>query len=322
MNEAILPSMRATPPPEAPGVYADLGELMRLRYRSSGLSFLPRQPLHSILAGRHASRLRGRGLNFEEIRRYLPGDDIRQMDWKVTARTRVPHTRVYTEEHGRTALLVVDQRLSMFFGSKTNFKSVTAAEAAALAAWTILGMKDEVAGIVFGDAGFEALPAGGSNGAVMRLLGKIVEYNRALSFSAGIRPAPEMLNVALHRAEQLAKHDTLVILVSDGSGGDGETNAVLSRIAAHNDVMVVLIHDPLEMDLPKAGPRVFAAGDLQLEADTSKKSLRETFHDDFQERLEAAKHFLIQREVPIMPISTDEDVAKQVRRLLGQARRR
>ena len=68
------------------GVYADLDALIRLQYKATGFSFLPRQPMHSILAGRHASRLRARGLNFEEIRRYLPGDDIRAMDWKVTAR--------------------------------------------------------------------------------------------------------------------------------------------------------------------------------------------------------------------------------------------
>ena len=85
------------------GVYANLTELMKLEFKAQGFSFLPKQPVHSILAGRHASRLRGRGLNFEEIRRYLPGDDIRNMDWRVTARLRKPHVRVYTEERDRPA---------------------------------------------------------------------------------------------------------------------------------------------------------------------------------------------------------------------------
>ena len=92
--------------------------------------FRPRQPVHSLLAGRHASRLRGRGLAFEELRPYLPGDDIRTMDWHVTARTGKPHVRVYTEEKDRPVLLVVDQRQNMFFGSKRAMKSVAAAEAA------------------------------------------------------------------------------------------------------------------------------------------------------------------------------------------------
>ncbi len=318
MNEALLPVMKAAPAAEAAGVYATVDQLARLRYRSRGFSFLPRQPVHSILAGRHASRLRGRGLNFEEIRRYLPGDDIRQMDWKVTARTRVPHVRVYTEEHGRPALLVVDQRLAMFFGSRKDFKSVSAAEVAALAAWRVIAMKDVVGAIIVGDADCEVVPTGGSEGHVMRLLGRVVDWNRRLSLDAGITPGPQMLNAALRRAEQIAKHDALVILISDGSGADEETSKRLSRIARHNDVMVALVSDPLEMDLPDAGPRIFASGEMQLEADTGKRALREAFRKDFEQQVETARKFLIQREVPLMPIRTDEDVAMQVRRLLGQ----
>ena len=105
---------------------------------ATGLRFLPRQPARSVLHGRHGSRLRGRGLNFEELRNYLPGDDVRAIDWKVTARTGQPHVRVVTEERDRPTLIVVDQRMSMFFGSQLNMKSVTAAEAAALAAFAIL----------------------------------------------------------------------------------------------------------------------------------------------------------------------------------------
>ena len=99
-------------------VYANLDELVRLQFKASGFSYLPRQPVHSVLSGRHASRLRGRGLNFEELRNYQPGDDIRTIDWKVTARTRQAHVRVYTEEKDRPVWLLVDQRLPMFFGSR------------------------------------------------------------------------------------------------------------------------------------------------------------------------------------------------------------
>ena len=111
-------------------VYVNLHQLVRLQHRATGLSFLPRQPVHSLLSGRHASRIRGRGLNFEEIRAYHAGDDVRTIDWKVTARTRSPHTRVFTEERDRAALLLVDQRIGMFYGTRVNMKSVTAAEAA------------------------------------------------------------------------------------------------------------------------------------------------------------------------------------------------
>ncbi|UGX98167.1 DUF58 domain-containing protein [Bradyrhizobium barranii subsp. barranii] len=100
------------------GVYVGLHDLIALEYRGRKVSFLPRQPVHSLLSGRFASRMRGRGLNFEEIRDYRPGDDVRSIDWKVTARLRKPHIRVFNEERDRQTILVVDQRLSMFFGSR------------------------------------------------------------------------------------------------------------------------------------------------------------------------------------------------------------
>ena len=141
-----------------PRVHVTLQHLRNLEGSSRGLTFLPRSNAASALNGRHASRLRGRGLNFEEMRDYLPGDDIRSIDWKATARTGSPHVRVFTEERDRPALLVVDQRMCMFFGSELNMKSTTAAEAAAMAAFRILDAGDRLGGIVFDDNGQKELP--------------------------------------------------------------------------------------------------------------------------------------------------------------------
>ena len=137
--------------PIDPGVYVDLEHLIALEQRGRKVSLLPRQPVHSLLSGRYASRMRGRGLNFEEIRDYRTGDDVRSIDWKVTARLQSPHVRVFNEERDRQGLLIVDQRLSMFFGSRRAMKSVTAAEIAAVVAWRILNVGDRVGGIVFND---------------------------------------------------------------------------------------------------------------------------------------------------------------------------
>src|SRR5690348_5460454 len=95
--------------------FASLDRLLALKHRARGFSFLPRQPVHSLLVGRHASRLRGRGLNFEQLRHYFEGDDTRTIDWMATARLGSPHVRVYTEERDRPVLLVVDQRSTLFF---------------------------------------------------------------------------------------------------------------------------------------------------------------------------------------------------------------
>ncbi|MBV8865034.1 MAG: DUF58 domain-containing protein, partial [Acidobacteriaceae bacterium] len=93
------------------GAYVEFESLVELQYKARGFSFLPRQPIHSLLSGRHSSHMRGRGLDFEELRAYLPGDDIRMMDWRVTARMQKPFVRVFTEERDRPAVLAVDQRI-------------------------------------------------------------------------------------------------------------------------------------------------------------------------------------------------------------------
>jgi len=304
-------------PSSAPGVYADLGELARLQFKARGFSFLPRQPVHSLLAGRHASRLRGRGLNFEEIRRYLPGDDIRQIDWKATVRTRKTQTRVFTEERERTVLLLVDQRITMFFGSVRNMKSVTAAEAAALAAWRVLAQQDRVGALVFNDSHISEIRPQRSQTTVMQILHAVIEQNHALSCDTGIRSNGTMFNEVLRRCERLAKHDCLVCIISDSFGSDDETRHLLTRIAAHNDVLFVFIFDPLEAELPDAGPLVFGDGVRQLEVDTGNWKLCDRFREAFAEQRAAGRKFLLQRETPVLPLSTSTSVVDQVRHQLG-----
>lgn len=310
--------------PATPGVYASLDALMRLQFHARGFSFLPRQPIHSLLAGRHASRLRGRGLDFDEIRRYQPGDDIRQIDWKVTVRTRKTHTRVFNEERERSVLLVVDQRLTMFFGSVRDMKSVTAAEVAALAAWRVLAQQDRVGALVFNDAEIAEVRPQRSRRSVMQILHAVLEQNHALALNdnaAGRRANAGMFNEALRRCERLAKHDCLVCIISDGAGHDEETRRLMTRIAQHNDVLFVFIFDPLEADLPDAGTLVFGDGARQLEIDSGNRGLRERFRDGFAAERAAGRRFLLQRETPVLPLSTAQGVVEQLRHQLGGARR-
>ncbi|WP_439133439.1 DUF58 domain-containing protein [Pseudomaricurvus sp.] len=299
------------------GVYTRLEDLVGMRHRAQGFSFLPKQPVHSLLAGRHSSRLRGRGLNFEEIRQYQVGDDIRQIDWKVTARTRKTHSRVYTEERERTTLLVVDQRITMFFGSVRQMKSVTAAEAAALGAWRVLAQQDRVGALIFNDSDIVEVRPQRSHSAVIRILQAIVKQNHALSVTAGVRSNPQMFNEALRRCDRLAKHDCLVCIISDGHGQDEETRHLITRIARHNDILFGFVHDPLEGELPNAGPLVFEDGEDQLEIDTTQRSLQERFRDDFATTRSRGRRFLLQRETPVIPLSTAEEVTDQIRRRLG-----
>jgi uncharacterized protein (DUF58 family) len=319
---SVFPNVRPrSVPTELKGVYADFDDLIRLQHQVSGFSFLPKQPITSLLSGRHASRLRGRGLNFEEIRRYLPGDDIRSMDWKVTARTKKPHTRVYTEERDRPAILVVDQRLSMFFGSQVAMKSVTAAETAALAAWRAMSMGDRVGALVFNDTDISEIKPHRSRKSVTHVLQTVTQYNHTLKIDAGIKTSPEMLNQVLKKVMHLAKHDYLVCIISDLNGANSETERLVSLIAGHNDLIVCLMYDQLETQLPKGGTLVVSDGELQLEIDTSKGRVQKDFAEIFDVRLQKIKEWLSKRGIPILPLSTSEGVAQQVRHLLGYSPR-
>jgi uncharacterized protein (DUF58 family) len=298
--------------------YVELADLLKLRYQAQGFSYLPKQPIHSLLSGSHASRLRGRGLNFEEIRSYLPGDDIRNIDWKVTARLGKPHTRVYTEERDRPALMLVDQRINMFFGSTGSTKSATAAEVAAVSAWRVLSVGDRPGALVFDDSTIESVRPHRSETRVLELLNVVLGKNRALRVDADVERNGAQINEVLRTANAMASHDYLIVLISDLDGGDDETARLMTRLAEHNDVMVLFIYDPLEAELPESGKLVISDGDLQLQLDGGDVDLRQRFREDFQSRLDTARSLLLKRQVPVLPISTVRPVIEQVRDHLGQ----
>jgi uncharacterized protein (DUF58 family) len=309
---------RAGAPARDPRIYADLDQLIRIQFEAQGFSFLPRQPVHSILHGRHASRMRGRGLNFEELRGYVPGDDIRTVDWKASARAGEPQVRVYTEERDRPVWLLVNQRQSMFFGSRERTKSVTAAEAAALAAWRVLGAGDRVGAMIFDDHDIVTVRPQRSRDQVMRILGAIVDKNHALG-ADDRRPAnPGMINTVLRQLLPLAAHDCLICLIGDGGGVDRETQELVTRLNAHNDCLVAMIYDPLEQTLPRAGQLTAREGDRQLTFDSSSQKLQDGFAADFAERLAWLQQISLHQAIPLLPIDTVSPVAAQIRELLGQ----
>jgi len=299
-----------------PGVYANLDDLIRIQFKARDFSFLPQQPVSSVLSGRYASRLRGRGLNFEEIRRYLPGDDIRTMDWKVTARTRSPHVRVYTEEKDRAVLLIVDQRINMYFGTRDKLKSVTAAQLAALGAWRAVDVGDRVGAVVFNDTELADIRPQRSQKTIMSILGTVVRMNHALQADAQVEPNPGMLNRALEKALQLVPHDALVVMISDFFGVDGQTERLTARMAEHNDVLGLLVHDPLRLRPAKQNLTV-SDGSLQMEIDFADKRVREKLARDYREEQEHITHFLNRLAAPLLMVSNEGDVVDQVRRLLG-----
>jgi uncharacterized protein (DUF58 family) len=301
----------------SPGVYVDLEQLIALEQPGRKVSFLPKQPVHSLLSGRFASRMRGRGLNFEEIRDYRAGDDVRSIDWKVTARLQKPHVRVFNEERDRQALLVVDQRLAMFFGSRLAMKSFTAAQAAAIGAWRVLDVGDRVGAIVFNDTDLVEIKARRSRATVLQILSAIVAQNQALGVGRGLVTAPVMLNTALEHATRRALHDATIIVISDFDGADDATRTMVGAMTRHNDVVAMLVHDPLQSDLPASAAMTVTDGELQIELKVGHDSVRRSIMQATEARTKGVFAWTRELGIPVLPLSAAEETAPQLRRLLG-----
>ncbi|MEJ5018775.1 DUF58 domain-containing protein [Ochrobactrum vermis] len=301
------------------GAYITTQQLVALERQARDLTFVQKKRSHQLLAGRLHSLMRGRGLSFEELREYLPGDDVRSIDWRVTARTGRPVVRVYSEEKERPALLVVDQRINMFFGSRRSMKSVAAAEAAILAAWRILGSGDRIGGIVFNDVEISEIKPHRSRNAVIALADKIADANGRLRADYEQKPNPVALDDALKHAASIAHHDFLVLIVSDFDGHSDATRQALIELAMRNDVVCLLIYDPFMLELPTVGDIVVSSGQLQAELPLGQQHVRKSIDSFARER--ARELFTWQHELglPMLPISAAEETAPQLRNLLGQS---
>lgn len=305
----------AAPSPE---VQVHIKDLMALEPAARGLGFFSRQPVRSILAGQHGSRLRGRGLDFEELRRYLPGDDLRQLDWRASQRLGKPYVRTYSEERDRPALVVVDQRMGMYFGSVRSFKSVVAARIAALSAWMAYLAGDRVGGLVFSDAGIDNVRPLRSRERIQALFAAIARRSQSMGADQPDVDASGRLNEALQGALAHAPHDCLVCLISDFAGADDATLRLLRTLAAHNDVVATLVYDPLALRIPLSGRLVVTQGELQVEVAADRKQVHEPLSDFFSGRLHDVAELLRRSRVPLLSIDTADDTVAQLRRELGR----
>lgn len=233
------------------GAFVDLAELVRLNRPSQQLSLRTAPRRAAQLSGNWQSRILGRGLDFAEVREYQAGDDIRTMDWRVTARTGKAHTRLFTEERERPIILAADLRSPMFFGSQQCFKSVTAAGALSLLAWAAQQHRDRVGGLVIGDrAHREIRPKAGKRG-VLSLLHSLEEFSHKLD-----NPAAEheqSMEDLLHKLQRVGKPGSAIYLASDFHDFNRKSAQLLHQIVRHAQLTLLFISDPLEWQLPAGG---------------------------------------------------------------------
>jgi uncharacterized protein (DUF58 family) len=274
---------------------------------------------HQQLAGRMNSAMRGRGLTFEELRDYLSGDDIRSIDWRVTARTTKPVVRIYSEEKERPAFIIVDQRVNMFFGSRRSMKSVTAAEAAMLCAWRILGSGDRVGGIVFNDTQTDEVKPHRSRNAVVAFADHVARMNSDLRAELSTQSAGSQLDAQLEKVTNIAHHDHLVVVVSDFDGHTPRTRDLLLRLSSRNDVICILVFDPFLLELPKSGNLVVSGDGGQAELALRTDGVRSSIDAFARKRGRELLAWQTELGLPMLPVSAAEETAPQLRRLLEQS---
>ncbi len=302
-------------------IVTTLDDLMRFEYLVAPGRILPDKPIYSILAGRHAARMRGRGLDFEEVRQYVAGDDVRTIDWRVTARSETTYSKVYNEEKERPTFVVLDQGPAMFFGSVRYVKSVTAAHVAALAAFYTLRRGDRFGGVVFGADGHDFVVPKRSKTLVQHFLQLTVERNAVLPRRKAVTTDSGLLPQMLERARTAITHDHVVMLVTNALQLDEPGIHTLQSLAVSNDVMVVHIEDPMDRTLP-AGKLILTDGERQILWDNDRGGIGRKFTSDYDARIGALTDRLRRFRIPLAVLDTAMPVEQQISRNISQMLRR
>lgn len=295
-------------------IRVSLADLIDMRHRVREVPLFSTPHRRSPLVGLHHSKLRGRGVDFDQVRIYQPGDDVRTIDWRVTARTQEPHTKLFHEERERPIYLLVEQSRRLFFGSGRLFKSVLAAHAASLIGWAALSHNDRVGGLVFGSEQQEIKPRR-SKQSLLQLLDRITRANNLLQPDSPIDP--EAFSMALRRAREVLRPGSLSVILCDERTLTDAAEQQLSLLARHVDLLLLPLSDPLDRALPAAGLLRFSEGSARLELDTHDADLRMRYRELGEARSARWRRLADRLRVPLMPLDTQHDLIEQLREHLS-----
>jgi uncharacterized protein (DUF58 family) len=296
---------------------ANLSEMVKLRYGARELTSFPRVQARQMMAGGHRSRFRGRGMDFDEVRIYQPGDDVRSIDWRVTAKTQTAHTKIFREERERPVLVVSDLRSSMFFGSQ-RLKSVVACEISAALAWAGLNANDRVGGLVFGAQRQAEVKSRRSHHAVLQFIHELRDFSEQL-----LEPAADQLSLAhiLEEARRFSLPGTTIFIVSDFHDFDEDCERHLFELARHGNLNFCQVYDNIETELPEPALYAVSDGERQTLLDTSNKTLRDQFANAFEARNQRLKKFSQQLSAGLLAFNTSDSVMSVLAQAYGKRRK-
>ncbi|MBI5365552.1 MAG: DUF58 domain-containing protein [Planctomycetes bacterium] len=299
----------APPAGSAPSVAEILKRVQRIQ-------IVANRTVDDLLAGQYHSVFRGRGMEFDEVREYQPGDDVRTIDWNVTARAGAPFIKRYREERELTVLLLVDVSASGAFGSLRRSKLELMVEVAALLMFSALKNHDKVGLVLFCEEVLRYLPPHKGKGNVLRLIRELI--------STGPVARPTRLAVALDFLNRVQKRRCVAFLMSDFLGIGEEDQRALSAANGRHDLVAVSVTDPRERTLPDVGfltLRDAETGEI-VELDTGSPRVRALFEQRATERTGRLTDTLRRIGVDELPIGTGEDYLKSLRRFFSMREKR
>jgi uncharacterized protein (DUF58 family) len=300
-----------TPSSPGAGVRVSLAELIDIRHRVREVPLFSSPHRRSPLVGLHHSKLRGRGVDFDQVRIYQAGDDVRTIDWRVTARTQEPHTKLFHEERERPIYILVEQSPRLFFGSGLAFKSVLAAQAASLVGWAALTHNDRVGGLVFGHGEHHEIKPRRSKQSLLQLLDRLARANVGLS--ADQSNDPDAFGLALRRAREVLRPGSLAVIICDERALSDAAEQQLTLLARHVDLLLIPVFDPLDHALPAAGLLRFAQFGARLELDSHDAAIRQTYRLQAEARTARWRRLADRLRLPLMPMNTLRDLVEQLR---------
>lgn len=289
-------------------VSVTLPELLQLSNRARQLSLSASRVNHSN-SGQHLSRFFGRGMEFAESRRYHPGDDIRMMDWRVTARTGKAHTKLFAAEKERQVLLCIDLRSSMFFATKGVFKSVQAALMAGYVAWNASQTGNRVGGIIFDDTNlFEYRPALGKRG-VLPLLQGLAEHANfsAINKERPLQQSDSIMDQAIAHLRRVAAPGSLIFIISDFRSFSSSAQELVLQQSKHSDICLCFPYDTLEVALPSNGYYPVTDGTAEWQLNTYDKKRMEKYRQQFVARKSQAASLSRHNHIHFLECSTESD---------------
>ncbi len=295
---------------------ANLGDMVKLRYGARELTGFPKIQARQMLAGGHKSRFRGRGMDFDSVRIYQPGDDVRSIDWRVTARTQTPHTKIFSEERERPILVISDLRSSMFFGSQ-RLKSVVACEISAALAWAGLAANDRAGGLVFGAQQQTDVKPRRSHHAVLQYIHNLQEFSAKLLESETDRFS---LAEVLEESRRFIMPGSTVFIVSDFHDLNDSCERHLFELSRHANLNFCHVFDSIETQLPPPSLYAVTDGQQQTMLDTSSQKLRQRYADAFIQRGQILRKLSEQLSAGLLPFDTSDNVMSVLARAYGKRR--